>query len=95
MKRLTLMSLLIIPILISCSKPEPYAEVIIENFTKSCIATGGKVGYCRCVVNELPKYLSQKEYIKLETSYVTTGKLPDKMANALSEAVSTCSTTSK
>lgn len=94
MKYLLLSSLLSTLTLTACSKVEnaPYSEILVKNFTQSCTKTGGKAEYCQCVINELPKHLTEKKYIELETSYSMTGKIPDEMANALSKGVSACYT---
>lgn len=92
MTRLIIVGLVFLPSLLACSKVEnqPYSHTLVSEYINNCVANGHPFNSCACVINELPKYLSQKEYLELKASYMATGQFSDNMMDAMDKVMRTC-----
>lgn len=63
-----------------------FPEKLRTNFITSCIANGGNLDSCKCVVDQIQEEKTFSEYLELEEKMLETGNTP----SVITDAVNAC-----
>ncbi len=86
------LSLIIIVVTVGAcgSGGEPYPEQFKENFTTSCVSTGGTMAQCECSLRWFEKNVPLKDFTREDERARSTGVLSDQLAVWSAKASNSC-----